>query len=119
MSIRQDAEVRVAAIIDNAKQEKEAQDLLDNQNKSTDKMLLLKNVVTNITALYDEYSLIDIEKAFNKVMKQIKDEPKSEREIGRMVIDKLNHKRTTKPADKKKKSSIPDMNTATMRDFIG
>lgn len=118
MSIRNDAEVRVASIIDSAKQEKEAQDLLDNQNKSTDKMLLLKNVVANITALYDEYSLPDIEKTFNKVMKQIKDEPKSEREIGRMVIDKLNHKRTTKTADKKKKSSIPDMDTSTMRDFI-
>lgn len=118
MSIRNDAEVRVATIIDNAKQEKEAQDLLDNQNKATDKMLLLKNVVANITALYDEYSLSDIEKTFNKVMKQIKDEPKSEREISRMVIDKLNHKRTTKSADKKKKSSIPDMDTSTMRDFI-
>ena len=118
MSIRNDAEVRVASIIDSAKQEKEAQDLLNNQNKATDKMLLLKNVVANITALYDEYSLPDIEKAFNKVMRQIKDEPKSEREISRMVIDKLNNKRTSKPADKKKKSSIPEMDTSTMRDFI-
>lgn len=119
MSIRQDAEVRVAAIIDNAQQEKEAEDLINNQKNATAKLLLLKNVVANITALYDEYSLPDIEKAFNKVMKQIKDEPKSEREISRMVIDKLNNKRTITNANKKKKTNIPDMNTSTMRDFIG
>ena len=52
-------------------------------------------------------------------MKQIKDEPKSEREISRMVIDKLNNKRTIINANKKKKTNIPDMNTSTMRDFIG
>jgi hypothetical protein len=118
MSIRNDAEVRVAAIIDNAQQEKEAEDLLHKQNAAGTKMLMLKNVVANITALYDEYSLTDIEKAFNMVMKQIKDNPKSEREIGRMVIDKLSRKKTTQSADKKKKSSIPDMDTSTMRDFL-
>lgn len=114
MSIRQDAEVRIASIVDNAKQEKEAEDLLKNKDLITDKMLLLKNVVANITALYDEFSLPEIEKAFNQVMKKIKNEPKTEREIGRMVIDKLNHKRTKS----KSKTNIPDMNVSQMRDFI-
>jgi hypothetical protein len=117
MSIRQDAEVRVAAIIDNAKQEKEAEDLLKKQRAATDKMLMLKNIVANITALYDEYSLPDIEKAFNTVIKQTKDDPKSEREIGRMVIDKLSKKKKSSTTSKKK-PSIPDMDTSTMRDFI-
>ena len=116
MSIRQDAEVRVASIIDNAQQEKEAEEILKNQNNMNNKMQLLKNVVSNITALYDEYSLTEIEKAFNSVMKQIKDEVKSEREISRLVMNKLN---STKSLNKKKKLSIPDMNTSTMRDFIG
>lgn len=115
MSIRQDAEVRVASIIDSAQQEKEAESLLQNQNKTIDKMLLLKNVVSNITALYDEYSLPEIEKAFNLVIKQIKDETKSEKEISRLVINKLTNKRTS---NKKNKSTIPDMNTSNMRDFI-
>lgn len=118
MSIRQDAEVRVATIIDNAQQEKEAEEILQNQNKMNRRNLLLKNVVVNITALYDEYSLPEIEKAFNTVMKQIKDEPKSEREIGRMVIDRLNNKKSTSKS-RSKKSAIPDMNVSTMRDFIG
>ena len=71
MDIRQDAEVRVAAMIDNAKQEKEAEDLLKGQNEVNQKMLLLKNVVANITALYDEYTLPEIETSFNYVLKTL------------------------------------------------
>ena len=118
MSIRQDAEVRVASIIDSAKQEKEAEDIVNNQDEINHRRLLLKNIVSNITALYDEYSLPEIEKAFNLVMKQIKGEPKTEKEIGRLVIDKMNKLRTTKVTNKKQHPSIPDMNAATMRDFI-
>lgn len=118
MSIRQDAEVRVAAIIDNAQQEKEAEDIINNQHKSKQRMLLLKNVVSNITALYDEYSLPEIEKSFNLVMKQIKDEKKTEREISRLVVDKLNKLKATENATKTKDKQIPNMNVSTMRDFI-
>ena len=118
MSIRQDAEVRVAAIIDSAKQEKESEDLLEKQTKAIDKMLMLKNIVANITALYEEYSLPEIEKAFNLVMKQNKDNLKSERDISRLVLDKLMHQKKNKSVSKKKKSSIPDIDTSTMRDFI-
>ena len=115
MSIRQDAEVRVAAIIDSAQQEKEAENLLQNKNKTTDNMLLLKNVVANITALYDEFSLLEIEKTFQLVMKQIKNEVKSEREISRLVIDKLTNR---KQPSKKKKQSIPNIDTSVMKDVI-
>lgn len=119
MSIRQDAEVRVNAIIDSAKQEKEAEELLQQQNKSTSKMLMLKNIVANITAIYDEYSLPDIEKAFNTVVKQNKGELKSEREIGRLVVQKLERKKSSPKTTKTSKTSkIPDMNTDVMRDFI-
>ena len=81
-------------------------------------MLLLKNVVSNITALYDEYSLPEIEKSFNLVMKQIKDDKKTEREISRLVVDKLNKLKATENATKTKDKQIPDMNVSTMRDFI-
>ena len=118
MSIRQDAEIRVASIIDKAQQEKEAENLLQGQDEAAQKMLLLKNVVANITALYDEYSLTDIEKVFNLVMKKTKDiQTKSEREISRLVIDKLNQK-TTRTAIHKEKTSISNIDTSTMRDFI-
>ena len=118
MNIRQDAEVRVAAMIDNAKQEKEADDLLKGQNEANKKMLLLKNVVSNITALYDEYKISEIETAFNYVIKKVKDEPRTEREISRMVINRLLDQKKTKKTNKNK-ATMPDMNTSQMRDFIG
>ena len=117
MEIRHDAEVRVAAIIDNAQQEKEAEDLVKTQNQSYNKILMLKNIVANITALYDEYSLPDIEKAFNMVMKKANGEPLTEREIGRLVLDKLNNRKTPTKS-RNKKNTIPDMNVSTMRDFV-
>lgn len=116
MDIRQDAEVRVAAIIDSAKQEKEADDLLKGQNEANKKMLLLKNVVSNITALYDEYSIPEIETVFNSVIKKVKDEPKTEREISRMVVNKLLDKKKSKKASSK--ATIPDVNTSQVRSFI-
>lgn len=126
MDIRQDAEVRVASMIDSAKQEKEADDLINGQNEANKKMLLLKNVISNITALYDEYTISDIETAFNFVMKQLNNEVKTEREVSRMVIDRLlgknKDKKQTENQPKKqkvKKSNIPDMNTSQIRDFIG
>jgi hypothetical protein len=126
MDIRQDAEVRVASMIDSAKQEKEADDLINGQNEANKKMLLLKNVISNITALYDEYTISDIEKAFNFVIKQLNNEIKTEREVSRMVIDRLlgknKDKKQTENQPKKqkvKKSNIPDMNTSQIRDFIG
>ena len=116
MSIRHDAEVRVASIIDSAQQEKEADSLLQNKNKATDRRILFTNVVSNITALYNEYSIPEIEKAFNDVIKKIKIEEKSEREISRLVFDKLKNKRTT--TNKKKTSNIPDIDTSIMKDVI-
>lgn len=116
MNIRQDAEVRVAALIDSAKQEKEAEDLMNKQDFANKKMLLLKNIITNITALYD-YSITDIEKAFNSIVKKINIEEKSEKEISRLVINKLeNSKKTT--IEKQNKNNLPDLNTNLMRDFI-
>lgn len=119
MSIRQDAEVRINTIIDNAKQEREAEELLAQQSQRASKMLLLKNVVANITALYDEYTLPDIEKSFNTVIKQNDGTFKSEREISRLVVRELERKKKAKASRKKKKSGLPDMDTSTMRDFIG
>ena len=116
MGIRQDAEVRVAAIIDSAKQEKEADDLVKGQNEANKKMLLLKNVVSNITALYDEYSIPEIETVFNSVIKKVKDEPKTEREISRMVVNKLLDKKKSKKVSSK--ATIPDVNTSQIRSFI-
>ena len=79
-------------------------------------MLLLKNVVSNITALYDEYSIPEIETVFNSVIKKVKDEPKTEREISRMVVNKLLDKKKSKKASSK--ATIPDVNTSQVRSFI-
>ena len=93
MEIRQDAEVRVAAIIDAAKQEKESETILNQQTEHSERMVLLKNVITNITSIYCEYTIPDIEKAFNEVIKHRNGQPITEREMSRLVIDKLTTKK--------------------------
>jgi hypothetical protein len=100
MEIRQDAEVRVAAIIDAAKQEKESETILNQQTEHSERMVLLKNVITNITSIYCEYTIPDIEKAFNEVIKYRNGQPITEREMSRLVIDKLTTKKR-KPRAKK------------------
>lgn len=114
MKIRQNADVRVAAIIDQAQQEKEAESLLTNQNEAASKMMLLKNVIRNITAIYDEYTVPDIEKSFNLIFKKQRNEPKTERELTRLVIDHLKKPIKTKRVDKTK--DIPTI--SEVQDFI-
>ena len=119
MSIRQDAEVRVANILDNAKQEMVSDELLKNQNTIQSKQLLLKNVIVNITGIYDEYSVPDIELAFHWVSKKYAKETKTEREISKLVLDRLEYMKKKSLREKKKETvDAGAIDVSIMRDFI-
>ena len=119
MSIRQDAEVRVANILDNAKQEMVSDELLKNQNTIQSKQLLLKNVIVNITGIYDEYSVPDIELAFHWVNKKYAKETKTEREISKLVLDRLEYMKRKSLREKKKETvDAGAIDVSIMRDFI-
>ena len=96
ITIRQEADTKISTIIDKAKQEKEADNLISKQEANHSREILLKNITTNILSIYDEYSIGDIENAFNFVIKKLKGERKTEREISRMVINKLSKIKTKK-----------------------
>ena len=112
-NIRQDAEARVDAIIDSAKQENEMQKILNTD--TTAETIQLSNVVTIIRSLYDEYSDAQIEEAYKKVMRQKSAQNKTEKEVSRLVVEQL--QKAPKRANKKNKIDTPDMKH--MRDFLG
>ena len=114
IEIRQDADIRVSSIIDRAQQEQESEFLINNQDKLNAKMVLLKNVIKNITAIYDEYLLPEIESAFNAIMKRYKNEQKTEKEISRLVIAKLSGSKHKN----KKGPNLPQINLSTMKDVL-
>ena len=117
MTIKKDAEERISAMVDAARQEKEAERLISKQDEDLYKSMLVKNVARNISAIFD-FSTNDIEKAFKSVIKNKDNLNKSEREITQMVIKRLNEKDKPKKAVVKKES-FPAIDTTTMKDLIG
>ena len=115
--IRQTAEVRIATMLDNAKQEKEANTILESNKDENNRLFLLRRVVSLVTSLYDEFSITDIEKAFDIVMDKNKDDAITEQKLARLVIDKLNKNKNK--ATKSKKENFPDIDTTRVRDYIG
>ena len=116
MAIRPDADVRVAALMDHIRQENESELLLQAPQKTTE-TILLKNVIVNISRIYDEYSPTDIEKAFRKIMKLAVSAAKTEKEITRDVLSVLKKKDNKKSS--RKHSDLPDIDVSVMRTFNG
>ena len=112
-NIRKEAEMKIDALFDDAKQEIEMQKFI-NMDTSTE-TLQLSNVTSIIRALYDEYSNIQIETAYNKVIRKKSSHGKTEKEISRLVIEQL--QKIPKRNNKKNKIEAPDMQH--MRDFLG
>lgn len=113
--IRQNAEVRVNNLLDKARQEQEANRLIKGSISTNETQIELKNIVSTITALYDEYTETQIEDAFNKIIKRKSSEGKTEREISRLVIDLLQKA----PTRKIPRNRIDSPDTQHMRDFLG
>ena len=114
IKIKNNAELRINEIIDNAKQEQEISRLISNSEIVANEHIELKNVISNITMIYDEYTPSMIEEAFNKVIKRKSSEGKTEKEISRLVIEHL-QKNTKKRI---KRSSINSPSVDHMRDFL-
>ena len=112
-NIREEAETKINALLDTAKQEIEMQNLINTDTSM--ETIQLSNVVSIIKALYDEYSDAQIEAAYNKVIRRKSAQGKTEKEISRFVVEQL--QRAPKRSKKKNKLETPDMQH--MRDFLG
>lgn len=115
MEIRENAELHMAELIDKAKQEQEAKDIIACSDELNKSVVELKNVTANILALYDEYSERQIEEAFNKIISKKSSVGKTEKEISRAVIEQL--QKIPKRRDPKSKIEKPDV--SHMQDFLG
>lgn len=112
IQIRAGAAEKVEAMVSRAKQEEEMNKIIQDSKSDGDLLAQLQTVVANITNIYDEYTVNQIEEAFYKVTKKKSSSEMTEKEITRAVIEKL---QSTK---KKSKNSAqrPDLNH--MQDFI-
>ena len=112
--IKDNAELRINKIIDNAKQEQEMLSIVSNSETVANEQVELKNIVSNIIMIYDEYTNSMIEDAFNKVIKLKSSEGKTEKEITRLVIEHLQKKK-----NKRSKKSIDNKPSVDyMKDFL-
>ena len=111
--INDNAKLELDKIEDEAKQLKEAEKILN--NNSSEEKVQIKNVVANITAIYDEYTPTQIEDAFKKVIRKKSSVGKAEREISKLVIEQLTKQQRTR-------SDLCKKNTPSviqMQNFLG
>ena len=113
--IRDNAELYVQELLDKVRQEQETERVLVSGQDSFSEAIALKKVISNITALYDEFSVTQIEDAYNKIMKRKSSACKSERQISRLIIESLKKE----PKRKKSKSNIEPMDISQMKNFLG
>ena len=112
--IKNTAELRINKIIDDAKQEQEMSRIMSNSETEANEQIELKNVISNITMIYDEYTPSMIEETFNKVIKLKSSEGKTEKEISRLVIERLQKKK--KKSSKNSRVDTPSIDY--MKDFL-
>lgn len=111
--IKENAKLELDKIEDEAKQLKEAEKILN--NNSSEEKVQIKNVVANITAIYDEYTPTQIEDAFKKVIRKKSSVGKAEREISKLVIEQLTKQQHTR-SDLHKKNTP---SVIQMQNFLG
>lgn len=99
--IKRNARDRIQELIDKESQDREMQ-LIQSDNSINEDDIQLSNVAANITAIYDEYSEIQIMNAYKQVKRNDAANGKSEKEITRMVIDRLQKKNNAKQKSKNK-----------------
>lgn len=114
MEIKNSAELRINEKIDNARQEQEMSIIMSNSQTEANEYIQLKNIVSNITSIYDEYTPSMIEETFKKVMNRKSSKGKTEKEISRLVIEDLQKK--IKRRSKKSNNNSPSIDY--MKDFL-
>lgn len=116
MDIRSSAQAKMNDMLDAAKQEAEAESMIAQKAETAAQTVNLRNVVSNIMAIYDDYAASKIERTFYEVLAKPENASKSEKEITRMVIDRLRQKTEKK---KRGRPKLPAVDTSHMQDFLG
>lgn len=112
--IKNNAELRINEIIDNAKQEQEMSKIMLNIETEANERIELQNIISSISMIYDEYTSSMIEEVFNKVIKLKSSEEKTEKEISRLVIERLQKKKNKRS----KNSKVNKPSIDYMKDFL-
>lgn len=111
-NIRNKAEDKINAILDTARQEQEMQKIINTD--TSDELIMLSNISSNIRKIYDEFSDSQIEDAYKKVICKNSNKDESEKILTRLVIEQL--QKVPKRTIKKNKIMSPDMQH--MKDFL-
>lgn len=112
---KENAKLRIQEFLDKARQEEETEQLLISSKEAFAETIILKNVISNITALYDEFTENQIEDAYNKVIRRKSSSGKSERQISRLVVEQLQKL----PKRKASKPNTTSIDVSQMKDFLG
>ncbi len=116
--ILRDAKLKLNRMMDEAKQDKVMQELINNnKDQNVVKTVKLRAVIDKIEQIYDEYSDSQIEKTFNKIIGKKGNEHKSEKEITRLVVEAL--QKTPKRNVSKTSSKQPGTDIEHMKSFLG
>lgn len=113
LNMKQNAELRIADILDKERQEQREKEILKNSDAEAELIIRLSNVVANIQLMCD-FTDTQIENAFNKVISKKDSEEKSEREISRLTLEQLQKSTQKRKISKKEKT----LNASQMRDFL-
>ena len=98
--IRQKADNMIEQMMDAAKQNEKAEQIIQSAQQTVNKSLCLHNITTNIKRIYD-YSDEQIQNAFKKVISRKNNEEMDERQITRLTIEQLEKKPSRKKAGKR------------------
>lgn len=116
--ILRDAKLKLNRMMDEAKQDKAMQELINNnKEQNIVKTVKLRDVIDKIEQIYDEYSDSQIENAFNKIIGKKGNEHKSEKEITRLVVEAL--QKTPKRNVPKTSSKQSGTDIEHMKSFLG
>ncbi|MCD8012513.1 MAG: ATP-binding protein [Lachnospiraceae bacterium] len=113
--MKKNAELRVDALLDKARQEHEMDRLLASGEKAVEEQIALENIAANINAIFSEYSEKQIENAYEKIMKRKSSQGKTEKEITRLVLKMLEDE----PKRRKDKNKITTPDISSMQSFLG
>lgn len=102
-------------IINEEKQKASAEHIISAASVTNNRVELLNNIVSNIRNFYTEFSDAQIEEAFKKVTKPKKNAELSEKEISRLVLERL--QKQPKRRVSNKEGAFKDV--GSMRDYLG
>lgn len=111
-NVRQEAENKINAILNAVSQENEMERIMKTDTTMPD--IQLANIVSMIKGVYDEYSNVQIENAFKKIVAKKSSQGKSEKEMAKLVLEQL--RKSADMSNDKQKINFPDMQS--MKDFL-